>query len=49
MRQAAAKDGMQRMREAGMALVLEGVTSMEEMQRVFAAAARPQPPGVKRP
>jgi hypothetical protein len=34
---------LERMREAGMALVLEGVTSMEEMQRVFAAAARPQP------
>lgn len=49
MRQAAAKDGMQRMREAGMTLVLEGVTSLEEMQRVFATAARPQPPGVKRP
>lgn len=44
LRQAAAKDGMQPMREAGMALVIEGVTSLEEMQRVFstAAAARPE-------
>ncbi|MFN7811153.1 MAG: type II/IV secretion system protein, partial [Planctomycetia bacterium] len=49
MRQAAAKDGMQRMREAGMALVVEGVTSMEEMQRVFAAAPRPPVPGGSRP
>jgi general secretion pathway protein E len=49
MRQAAAKDGMQRMRESGMTLVVEGVTSMEEMQRVFATATRSQPPGVKRP
>jgi type II secretory ATPase GspE/PulE/Tfp pilus assembly ATPase PilB-like protein len=39
LRQAAAKDGMQPMREAGMALVVEGVTSLEEMQRVFSAAA----------
>lgn len=49
MRQQAAKDGMQRMRDAGLAIVVEGVTSMEEMQRVFAPASRPQPPGVKRP
>ncbi len=44
LRQAAVKDGMQPMREAGMALVVEGVTSLEEMQRVFAAtvAARPE-------
>jgi type II secretory ATPase GspE/PulE/Tfp pilus assembly ATPase PilB-like protein len=40
---------MQRMREAGMALVVEGVTSMEEMQRVFAAAPRPPVPGGSRP
>jgi type II secretory ATPase GspE/PulE/Tfp pilus assembly ATPase PilB-like protein len=44
LRQAAVKDGMQSMRDAGMALVVEGVTSLEEMQRVFstAAAARPE-------
>lgn len=42
LRQAAAKDGMQPMREAGMALVVEGVTSLEEMQRVFSAAATAQ-------
>jgi type II secretory ATPase GspE/PulE/Tfp pilus assembly ATPase PilB-like protein len=48
LRQAAAKDGMQPMREAGMALVVEGITSLEEMQRVFAAAApaRPEQVGV---
>jgi type II secretory ATPase GspE/PulE/Tfp pilus assembly ATPase PilB-like protein len=43
LRQAAAKDGMQPMREAGMALVVEGVTSLEEMQRVFSAAATARP------
>jgi type II secretory ATPase GspE/PulE/Tfp pilus assembly ATPase PilB-like protein len=43
LRQAAVKDGMQPMREAGMALVIEGVTSLEEMQRVFAAAAAARP------
>jgi type II secretory ATPase GspE/PulE/Tfp pilus assembly ATPase PilB-like protein len=43
LRQAAVKDGMQSMRDAGMALVVEGVTSLEEMQRVFStAAARPE-------
>jgi type II secretory ATPase GspE/PulE/Tfp pilus assembly ATPase PilB-like protein len=41
LRKAAIKDGMQPMREAGMALVIEGVTSLEEMQRVFSTAARP--------
>lgn len=43
LRQAAVKDGMQPMREAGMALVVEGVTSLEEMQRVFAAAVTARP------
>jgi len=43
LRQAAVKDGMQPMREAGMALVVEGVTSLEEMQRVFSAAATARP------
>jgi type II secretory ATPase GspE/PulE/Tfp pilus assembly ATPase PilB-like protein len=43
LRQAATKDGMQPMREAGMALVVEGVTSLEEMQRVFSAAATVRP------
>ena len=43
LRQAAVKDGMQSMRDAGMALVVEGVTSLEEMQRVFSAAATARP------
>ena len=43
LRQSAVKDGMQPMREAGMALVAAGVTSLEEMQRVFAAAAAAKP------
>jgi len=43
LRQSAVKDGMQPMREAGMALVAAGVTSLEEMQRVFAAAASAKP------
>jgi type II secretory ATPase GspE/PulE/Tfp pilus assembly ATPase PilB-like protein len=43
LRQAAVKDGMQPMREAGMALVVEGVTSLEEMQRVFTATAAARP------
>jgi type II secretory ATPase GspE/PulE/Tfp pilus assembly ATPase PilB-like protein len=43
LRQAAAKDGMQPMREAGLALVTEGVTSLEEMQRVFSGAQPVRP------
>jgi type II secretory ATPase GspE/PulE/Tfp pilus assembly ATPase PilB-like protein len=45
-RKAAMQDGMKPLREAGMALVLEGVTSMEEVQRVFVAAQPQQPPPV---
>lgn len=37
LRQAAVKDGMRPLADAGMELVVEGVTSLEEMQRVFAA------------
>ena len=45
LKQAAMKDGMQPMRDAGMALVIEGITSLEEMQRTFAAAGEtPAPP-----
>jgi general secretion pathway protein E len=48
-RRAAVQDGMVMLRDAGMALVLEGVTSLEELQRVFAAPAAKQPaPGGKR-
>ena len=45
-RKAAMQDGMKPLREAGMALVLEGVTSMEEVQRVFVASQPQQPPPV---
>lgn len=37
LRQAASKDGMKPVRDEGMRLVLEGVTGMDEMQRIFAA------------
>ena len=48
-RRAAVQDGMVMLRDAGMALVLEGVTSLEELQRVFAApAAKKVAPGGKR-
>jgi hypothetical protein len=48
-RRAAVQDGMVMLRDAGMALVLEGVTSLEELQRVFAApAAKKAAPGGKR-
>lgn len=43
LRQAAVKDGMQPLREAGMALVVDGTTSLEEMQRVFSTAAASRP------
>jgi type II secretory ATPase GspE/PulE/Tfp pilus assembly ATPase PilB-like protein len=44
LRQAAVKDGMQPMRDAGLALVTAGVTSLEEMQRVFSGAQPTRPP-----
>ena len=44
LRKAALQDGMTPLVEAGKALVLEGVTSIEEIQRVFAAAQPQQPP-----
>jgi type II secretory ATPase GspE/PulE/Tfp pilus assembly ATPase PilB-like protein len=37
LRQAAVKDGMRPLADMGMELVIEGVTSLDEMQRVFAA------------
>ena len=36
LRQAALKDGMLPLRDEGMAMIVEGVTSLEEMQRAFA-------------
>jgi len=44
LRKAAVQDGMKPLREAGLALVLEGQTSLDELQRVFAAAAPPSAP-----
>ncbi len=44
LRKAALQDGMTPLVEAGKALVLEGVTSIDEIQRVFAAAQPQQPP-----
>jgi hypothetical protein len=44
LRKAAIQDGMTPLVEAGKALVLEGVTSIDEIQRVFAAAQPQQPP-----
>lgn len=45
-RHAAVQDGMVMLRDAGMALVFEGVTSIDELQRVFAApAAKKSAPG----
>jgi hypothetical protein len=48
LRQAAVKDGMQPLRDAGMQLVVDGVTSLEEIQRTLAgkSAAAPGPPSV---
>jgi type II secretory ATPase GspE/PulE/Tfp pilus assembly ATPase PilB-like protein len=37
-RQAAVHDGMKSLRESGTAKVIEGVTSLEELQRVLAPA-----------
>ncbi len=45
LRKAAVQDGMKPMREAGMALVLEGLTSLEELQRAFSTTSQqPVPP-----
>lgn len=44
LRKAAVQDGMAPLVEAGKAMVLEGVTSIDEVQRVFATAQPPQQP-----
>jgi type II secretory ATPase GspE/PulE/Tfp pilus assembly ATPase PilB-like protein len=44
LRKAAVQDGMKPLRDAGLALVLEGVTSVDEVQRVFTAGQPQQPP-----
>ena len=38
LKQAAAKDGLRPMRDQGLLLVIEGITSLDEMQRVFSKA-----------
>lgn len=43
LRKAAVQDGMVPLRDAGLALVMEGVTSLEELQRVFAVPAAKKP------
>ncbi|MFM7245408.1 MAG: ATPase, T2SS/T4P/T4SS family [Planctomycetaceae bacterium] len=53
LRKAAVQDGMKPMGEAGLPLVLEGATSLDELQRVFAAKGSsaqqpPPPPGAKK-
>ncbi len=47
LRKAAVQDGMKPFRDAAMALVLEGVTSIEEVQRAL-AAGQPQPAAAAR-
>ena len=39
LKQAAIKDGMRLLRDDGMRLVLDGTTSLDEMQRIFAVKA----------
>lgn len=53
LRKAAVQDGMKPMPEAGLPLVLEGATSLDELQRIFAAKGSsaqqpPPPPGAKK-
>jgi type II secretory ATPase GspE/PulE/Tfp pilus assembly ATPase PilB-like protein len=51
LRAAAREDGMVPLRDAGLQLVLEGVTSLDELQRVLAPPASPSvaPPAAPRP
>jgi len=44
LRKAAMQDGMKPLRDAGMALVVSGVTSIDEVQRVLAPKAQPTVP-----
>ena len=48
LRQAAGKEGLKAFKEAGMDLVAAGTTSIEELQRVFAAKKEPGESGGKR-
>ena len=47
LRKAAIQDGMTPLVEAGKALVLDGVTSIDEIQRVFATTQPQQPPSAQ--
>jgi type II secretory ATPase GspE/PulE/Tfp pilus assembly ATPase PilB-like protein len=47
LRKAAAQSGYVPMREQGMDLVLSGVTSLEEMQRVFASKKKSRSAGAR--
>jgi type IV pilus assembly protein PilB len=49
LRQAAVKDGMRLLRDAGIQLVIDGVTSIEEVQRALAAPASGSAPASKAP
>jgi hypothetical protein len=48
LRQAAARDGMRPLADAGLAMVAAGECSLEELQRVFAVKKEAGPAGVKR-
>jgi len=48
LRQAAVKDGMRSLSDEGRAIVASGVTSYEEMARVFAVKKEPSAPGAKK-
>lgn len=49
LRQAAVKDGMRLLRDAGIQLVIDGVTSIDEVQRALAAQGSGQPPAAGAP
>jgi hypothetical protein len=49
LRQAAVKDGMRPLRDAGIQLVIDGVTSLDEVQRALAAPANGSAPTSKTP
>jgi type II secretory ATPase GspE/PulE/Tfp pilus assembly ATPase PilB-like protein len=48
LRQAAIKDGMRPLADAGLAMVAAGECSLDELQRVFAVKKEAGPAGVKR-
>ena len=48
LRQAAVKDGMRPLSEEGLAVVATGLTSLDEMQRVFGAKKEAVPPAASK-